>query len=62
MLIGYVSDERYLALGDVLLEFQNGPTRSRRGRGPPGPSMPTSLPVPTVSTFIVPASAPRSLT
>lgn len=23
MLIGYVSDERYLALGDVLLEFQN---------------------------------------
>ncbi len=26
MLIGYVSDERYLALGEVLLEFQNGPT------------------------------------
>ena len=24
MLIGYVSDERYLALGDVLLEFQSG--------------------------------------
>ena len=24
MLVGYVSDERYLAIGDVLVEFQRG--------------------------------------
>ena len=46
MLIGYVSDERYLALGDVLLEFQNDQVsveaRSRASGSvhadlPPGP-------------------------
>lgn len=46
MLIGYVSDERYLALGDVLLEFQSGnksiEARSRASGAvhadlPPGP-------------------------
>ena len=47
MLIGYVSDERYVALADVLVEFEAGAIRLRLVRSSPArglrePCMPTS--------------------
>ena len=42
MLVGYVSDERYVALADVLLEFESRAGRSKPARAPAARSMPTS--------------------
>jgi len=43
MLIGYVSDERYVALPDVLLEFEEEQGYVSTGQSRPAPELPGRL-------------------